>query len=411
VVTHHRLEQGPDGGLIPGGKLTEPLVVRPTSETIIGESFSRWVNSYRDLPMLINQWANVVRWEMRTRIFLRTSEFLWQEGHTVHATAEEARERTRMMLDVYARMAQEYLAMPVIRGSKTAAERFPGAVDTQCVEAMMQDRKALQAGTSHFLGQNFAKASNIRFQTADEKESFGWTTSWGVSTRLIGGLIMTHGDDDGLAVPPKVAPTHVAILPIAHKPDDRQKVLAYCEQLASALTDQYYHHRPLVVEIDDRDIGGARGWEWIKKGVPVRLEIGPRDMANDAVFMGRRDKGLKEKQSLSRRQFIDQIGTILDEIQTNLFDRAKAFQLAHTHNIDDNTAFYDFFTPQNKNKPEIHGGFALSHWCGSAECENKIKEDLTVTIRCLPFDAQKEEGKCICCGTASTRRAVFAKAY
>ncbi len=411
VVTHHRLEQGPEGGLIPGGKLTEPLVVRPTSETIIGESFSRWVKSYRDLPLLINQWANVVRWEMRTRIFLRTSEFLWQEGHTVHASAEEAKERTRLMLDVYARTAEEYLAMPVIKGSKSAAERFPGAVDTQCIEAMMQDRKALQAGTSHFLGQNFAKASGIRYQTADETEDFAWTTSWGASTRLIGGLIMTHGDDDGLAVPPRVAPTHVAILPIAHKPEDRQKVLAYCDQLAQALRSQYYHHRPLVVEIDDRDIGGARGWEWIKKGVPVRLEIGPRDMANDAVFMGRRDKGHKEKAAMPREQFIAEIGALLDDIQANLFDRARAFQHAHTHTIDDMAKFTDFFTPQNNEKPEIHGGFALSHWCGSAECENKIKEDLTVTIRCLPYDMQDEEGQCICCGEPSSQRVVFAKAY
>ncbi len=411
VVTHHRLEKGPEGGLIPGGKLTEPLVVRPTSETIIGESFSRWVNSYRDLPMLINQWANVVRWEMRTRIFLRTSEFLWQEGHTVHATAQQAQERTRMMLDVYARLAQEYLAIPVIRGSKSAAERFPGAVDTQCIEAMMQDRKALQAGTSHYLGQNFAKASNIRFQTADEKEDFAWTTSWGASTRLIGGLIMAHGDDDGLAVPPKVAPTHVAILPIAHKPDDRQKVMDYCDQLAQALRRQYYHHRPLVVEIDDRDIGGARGWEWIKKGVPLRLEIGPRDMANDAVFMARRDKGPKGKESMSREQFIVQVGDILDDIQANLFQRANAFRLAHTHELNDKADFYDFFTPRDIDKPEIHGGFALSHWCGSAQCESKIKEDLTVTIRCLPYEGEKMAGPCICCGGASQQRVVFAKAY
>jgi prolyl-tRNA synthetase len=222
---------------------------------------------------------------------------------------------------------------------------------------------------------------------------------------------MTHSDDDGLAVPPKVAPTHVVILPIAHKPDDRQKVLEYCRQLASELQDQYYHHRPLLVEIDDRDIGGARGWEWIKKGVPVRLEIGPRDMAKDAVFMGRRDKGHKEKQSMPRKQFIDQIGTILEEIQTNFFERANAFQLKNTHNIDDKSAFYDFFTSRNKDKPEIHGGFALSHWCGDAGCENKIKEDLTVTIRCLPFDAEKEDGRCICCGEASSQRVVFAKAY
>lgn len=411
VVTHHRLEQGPEGGLIPGGKLTEPLVVRPTSETIIGESFSRWIKSYRDLPLLINQWANVVRWEMRTRIFLRTSEFLWQEGHTAHATAEEARERTRMMLEVYARLAETYLAMPVIKGSKSEAERFPGAVDTQCIEAMMQDRKALQSGTSHFLGQNFAKASDIRYQTADETEDYAWTSSWGVSTRLIGGLIMTHSDDDGLVLPPRVAPTHVVILPIAHKPEDRQKVMDYCNQLAQALRDRYYHHRPVAVEIDHRDMGGARGWEWIKKGVPLRLEIGPRDMAADAVFMGRRDKGHKERVSMPREQFVAQVGALLDEIQSNLFERAKAFREAHTHVFDDRAAFYAFFTPKNSEKPEIHGGFALSHWCGKTDCESKIKEDLTVTIRCLPYDMDKEPGRCICCGAPSHQRVVFAKAY
>ncbi len=411
VVTHHRLEKGPNGGLVPGGELTEPLVIRPTSETIIGDSFSRWVSSYRDLPLLINQWANVVRWEMRTRIFLRTSEFLWQEGHTAHVSAEEARQRTALMLDVYARMAEEYLAMPVIKGSKSPAERFPGAVDTQCIEALMQDRKALQAGTSHFLGQNFAKASNIRFQTADETEDFAWTTSWGASTRLIGGLIMTHGDDDGLAMPPKVAPTHVVLLPIVHKPEDRQPVMAYCDALALALREKMYHHRNLVVEIDDRDIGGARGWEWIRKGVPIRIEIGPRDMANDALFVGRRDKGHRDKTAVLRRQFIDQVETILDEIQATLFERALAHRRAHTRTIDDKGDFDAFFTPQNKDKPEIHGGFALSHWCGSETCEAKIKEDLTVTVRCLPFDMEKETGRCICCGAPSTGRVVFAKAY
>jgi prolyl-tRNA synthetase len=276
---------------------------------------------------------------------------------------------------------------------------------------MMQDRKALQAGTSHYLGQNFAKASNIRYQTADEKEDFAWTTSWGASTRLIGGLIMTHGDDDGLAVPPKVAPTHVVILPIAHKPDDRQKVMDYCDQLAQALRRQYYHHRPLVVEIDDRDIGGARGWEWIKKGVPLRLEIGPRDMANDAVFMARRDQGPKGKESMPREQFIVQVGDILDDIQASLFQRANAFRLAHTHELNEKADFYDFFTPRDVDKPEIHGGFALSHWCGSAQCESKIKEDLTVTIRCLPIEGEKVAGPCICCGVASQQRVVFAKAY
>lgn len=265
VVSHHRLEKGPDGGLVPAGPLTEPLIVRPTSETIIGDSFSKWVNSYRDLPLLINQWANVVRWEMRTRIFLRTSEFLWQEGHTAHATQQEAEERTLMMLDVYARLAEEFLAMPVIKGSKSPAERFPGAVETYCIEAMMQDRKAMQAGTSHFLGQNFAKASDIKFQSADEKEEYAWTTSWGVSTRLIGGVIMTHGDDDGIILPPMVSPAHVVILPIIRKPEEKEAVMDFCGRLAEELREKTYGGRRIGVEIDSRDIGGARGWEWIKK--------------------------------------------------------------------------------------------------------------------------------------------------
>jgi prolyl-tRNA synthetase len=411
VVTHHRLETGPQGGLVPGGELAEPLVVRPTSETIIGDSFSKWVKSYRDLPLLINQWANVVRWEMRTRIFLRTSEFLWQEGHTVHATAEEAQERTRMMLEIYARLAQDILAMPVLKGSKSAAERFPGAVDTQCIEAMMQDRKALQAGTSHFLGQNFAKASGICFQTAEEVEDFAWTTSWGVSTRLIGGVIMTHGDDDGLVLPPKAAPAHIVLLPIVHNPDDRQAVLEYCGQLAAELREQTYGNRRLVVETDSRDIGGARGWEWIKKGVPLRVEIGPRDIANNAVFVGRRDKGHKEKTSMPRQQFLKQVVNILDDIQKTIFQRALDYQHANTKDMDDKAAFYDFFTPRNKDKPEIHGGFANAHWCGDAACESAIKEDLAVTIRCIPFDAHPDPGHCIYCGKPGDRRVVFAKAY
>lgn len=411
VVTHHRLEKGPNGGLVPGGPLAEPLVVRPTSETIIGDAFSKWVASYRDLPLLINQWGNVVRWELRTRIFLRTSEFLWQEGHTAHATAEEAQARTAMMLEIYARLAESFLAMPVIKGSKSAAERFPGAVDTQCIEAMMQDRKALQAGTSHFLGQNFAKASNIRFQTDAETEAYAWTTSWGASTRLIGGVIMTHGDDDGLILPPRIAPAQVVLLPIAHKAEDRPKVMAYTEALAATLTGLTYNARPLRVEVDSRDIGGARGWEWIKKGVPLRVEIGPRDIADDAVFVGRRDMPHKEKHSLPREQFIAQVGELLDAIQTNLFERAKAFQASNTVAIDDRQAFYDYFTPRDKEKPEIHGGFARAHWCGGGDCEARIKQDLTVTIRCVPFDAPEEAGQCICCGAPSPKRVVFAKAY
>jgi prolyl-tRNA synthetase len=411
VVTHHRLEKGVNGGLQPGGELAEPLVVRPTSETIIGDSFARWVTSHRDLPLLVNQWANVVRWEMRTRLFLRTSEFLWQEGHTAHATESEAIGRTDMMLNVYARLAEEYLAMPVIRGRKTAAERFPGAVETLCIEAMMQDRKALQAGTSHFLGQNFAKASGIRYQTENESEAYAWTTSWGASTRLIGGLIMSHGDDDGIILPPRVASAHVVLLPIVRTADERQAVMAYTEQLASQLRQVTYLDGKLRVEVDKREVGGARGWEWIKKGIPVRVEIGPRDIAQNMVFMGRRDKPPREKISLPRQQFVAGITEILEEIQTNLFNRALSFREAHTHLMDKRGDFQAFFTPRNRDKPEIHGGFAISPWCGEASCETKIKEDLNVTIRCIPLDAQEQESRCIWCGKPSRLSVVFAKAY
>lgn len=410
VVTHHRLEKGPDGGLVPAGSLNEPLVVRPTSETIIGDSFSKWVSSYRDLPLLINQWANVVRWEMRTRIFLRTSEFLWQEGHTAHATDTEAIERTQLMLDVYAKLAEEYLAIPVIKGRKSAAERFPGAVDTLCIEAMMQDRKALQAGTSHFLGQNFAKASEIKFHSAKETEEYAWTTSWGASTRLIGGLIMTHGDDDGIILPPRVASAHIVLMPIMKKSEDRAKVMEFTNSLAKELRGKYYHHRRINVEIDDRDIGG-RAWDWIKKGIPVRVEIGPRDIANNSVYVGRRDKSHTDKTSMERNQFAGEITTILDEIQDTLFKRALTFREKNTIIIGNNKEFYEFFTPKNQEKPEIHGGFSLSHWCGSDACESKIKEDLSVTIRCVPFDSESEKGECVCCGKPGSGRVVFAKSY
>jgi prolyl-tRNA synthetase len=411
VVTHHRLEKGVNGGLEPAGILNEPLVVRPTSETIIGDSFSKWVSSYRDLPLLINQWANVVRWEMRTRVFLRTSEFLWQEGHTVHATDKEAIERTQLMLDVYSKLAEEYLAMPVIKGRKSASERFPGAVDTLCIEAMMQDRKGLQAGTSHFLGQNFAKASEIKFQSSIEKEEYAWTTSWGASTRLIGGLIMTHGDDDGIILPPRVASSHVVLMPIIRTPEDRTTVMTYVESLAKELRDKFYYHRRLEVEIDDREIGGARGWEWIKKGIPLRVEIGPRDIADNSVYVGRRDKGHRERTSIKRDRFVGEITHILDEIQQTLFDRALLFRKTHSIALDDKKEFYKFFTPENPEQPEIHGGFALSHWCGEDHCESKIKEDLSVTIRCIPLSGPSEKGKCICCGGPSSGRVVFAKAY
>jgi prolyl-tRNA synthetase len=410
VVTHHRLESAEDGGLIPAGPLEEPLVVRPTSETIIGESFSRWVSSYRDLPLLINQWCNVVRWEMRTRIFLRTSEFLWQEGHTAHASPKEAMERTHQMLDIYAKLAESCLAIPVIKGEKTASERFPGAVNTFTLEAMMQDRKALQVGTSHFLGQNFARASEIKFQSAQEREEHAWTTSWGVSTRLIGGIIMTHSDDDGLVLPPVMASSHVVLMPIVKKAEHANAVMDYTYALARELKALRYHHRQIAVEIDDRETGG-RGWDWIKKGIPLRVEIGPRDMAKDSVFVGRRDRGSRDKESIRRDVFVKTLVSMLDDIQSNLFDRALRFREENTVRIDSKDDLYAFFTPKNSKRPEIHGGFSLAHWCGDPKCEEKVKDDLTVTIRCIPLADELETGTCIICGNKSSKRVVFAKAY
>lgn len=413
VVTHSRLAADGSGKLVPAGELEEPLIVRPTSETIIGATYAKWVQSYRDLPILVNQWANVVRWEMRTRLFLRTAEFLWQEGHTVHATAEEAEKETRKMLDVYADFAENQMAMPVIRGHKTASERFPGAVDTLCIEAMMQDRKALQAGTSHFLGQNFAKSCGIQFQNEAGQLQHAWTTSWGVSTRLIGGMIMTHADDDGMVVPPRLAPQHVVILPIYRDPAQRGDVLAYCESLKNEIAAQTYYGHPIVVSIDDRDLrGGEKTWSWIKKGVPLRVEVGARDIAENKVFVGRRDTG--EKYGIARAEFVATLPKKLQEIQDNLFDRAKKFRADNTREINSKDEFYDFFTPANKDKPEIHGGFALCHWNGSPEIEAKIKADLNVTIRCIPLDDNAfppEPGVCPFSGEASPRRVVFAKSY
>jgi prolyl-tRNA synthetase len=415
VVTHHRLEVGADGKMrvAPSAELTEPLVVRPTSETIIGATYAKWVQSWRDLPILINQWANVVRWEMRPRVFLRTTEFLWQEGHTAHETEAEAREETMQMLRVYEKFAHEFLAVPVISGEKTESERFPGAVQTLCIEAMVQDRKAIQAGTSHFLGQNFSKASGIQFLSRDNKQEFAWTTSWGVSTRLIGTVIMAHADDDGMIVPPRIAPTHVVILPVTPKPDTRDAVLAAAEKLAGELRAQKFHGEPIVVEVDKRDLGGGvKNWEWIKRGVPVRIELGPRDLEKNSVALSRRDKGTKEKEFLPANQAVERIAEILQSIQDNLFARALALREQHARDIDSTEEFYNFFTAQNSNKPEIHGGFARAHWCGSAECEAKIKDDLKVTIRCIPFDAPNDNGECICgCGQPSTRRVIFAKSY
>jgi len=410
VVTHSRLEADENGILQPAGELEEPLIVRPTSETIIGELFARWVQSYRDLPLLINQWANVVRWEMRPRLFLRTAEFLWQEGHTVHATAEEAIDETKQMLHVYADFAENWLAIPVLREEKTEAERFPGAESTLCIEAMMQDRKALQAGTSHFLGQNFSKACGIKFQGTEGKEEFGWTTSWGVSTRLIGGMIMTHSDDDGLVVPPRLAPTQVAILPVTPKEDSRSQVLEACERLEKELKEQSAFDLPVRVEMDDRDLrGGEKYWQWVKKGVPLTVEIGPRDLENGSVFVGRRDQGGK-REGMSQNEFVSSAGHLLQEIQKNLFEQAKAFQEEHTRDIDTQEEIYEFFTPKNTAKPEIHGGFARIHWDRNAKWEEQLKNDLKVTVRCIP-EGESESGVCPFSGETSPGRVVVAKSY
>jgi prolyl-tRNA synthetase len=412
VVTHHRLEAGPDGKLKPAGELEEPLIIRPTSETIIGAMFAKWTQSYRDLPLLINQWANVMRWEMRTRHFLRTSEFLWQEGHTAHSTDIEALEKTLEMLEVYSKFSEEYMAMPVIMGVKSEAERFPGAVSTYTIEAMMQDRKALQAGTSHFLGQNFAKASEIKFLSAEGKEEYAYTTSCGVSTRLIGSLIMCHADDDGMILPPRVAAAHIAILPIVHDDGASAQVFEYCDKLAAELRDTLYHGKRLKAEVDKREgRGGDKVWSWIKKGIPIYLEIGPRDIASDSVFVGRRDKSRKERFGMQRAEFVGKAHEILDDIQKTLFERAKAFRDGNIVTIDNKDDFYKFFTPANKEKPEIHGGFAFSHWNGSAEVEAQVKNDLSVTIRCIPLDIEPEEGKCIISGEKSSRRVIWAKSY
>lgn len=406
VVTHTRLGKNAEGKLVPANPLEEAYIIRPTSEMIIGEAFSRWIQSYRDLPLLINQWVNVMRWELRTRMFLRTSEFYWQEGHTAHATPEEARQETLLMLNIYARFAEDILAIPVIKGEKTASERFPGAVATYCIEAMMQDMKALQAGTSHFLGQNFSRALNIKYLSKEGHEEFVWTTSWGVSTRLIGGLIMTHSDDNGLVLPPRLAPTHVVILPIIHKEEQRNAIHAYCQTIADELRTLSYHGRALQVEIDARDLtGGEKAWSWVKKGVPIRIEIGMKECEAHTVFMGRRDKEYKDRITLSKSEFIQTIVQQLDELQINLFNRALAYQQKNTVIFDNKADFYDYFTQGD-------GGFALAHWNGDPDIEAKIKQDLSVTIRCIPLlDKKSEPGTCIFSGEPSPERVIFAKAY
>jgi len=409
VVTHHRLESDGKGGLRPAGPLEEPLVVRPTSETIIGACYAKWIQSYRDLPILINQWANVVRWEMRTRLFLRTAEFLWQEGHTAHATAEEAMEETRKMLEVYADFAERFMAVPVIKGEKTAGERFPGAVITYSIEAMMQDRKALQAGTSHFLGQNFARAQEIKFQSQSGETEFAWTTSWGVSTRLIGALIMTHADDDGLVLPPRLAPSHVVIIPIYRDDAQRAEVLEYCQSLRGELVDQRLDDQHVRVDIDDRDLrGGEKKWYHVKRGVPVRIEVGPKDIANQAVFMARRDTG--ESKSVPRTEMVAMISSLLEDIQNTLLQRATKMRDDNTVTITNESDFRSFFESDNEDNSPIHGGFAKCHFV-SEQAVQPLLDELKVTIRCIPLDGGKTPGKCFLTGEPAEQMAIFSKAY
>lgn len=411
VVTHHRLEEK-GGRLVPSGELEEPLIVRPTSETIIGESFSHWVESYRDLPLLINQWANVVRWEMRPRIFLRTAEFLWQEGHTAHSTSEEAEEETRKMLNVYRELLEDVLAIPVIPGEKSPGERFPGAVSTFTLEAMMQDRKALQSCTSHYLGQNFAKASNIRFSNKAGEIEYAYTTSWGLTTRLIGSLIMCHADDDGLRLPPRIAPKQIVIIPVVPKPELEAEIFAYAERIAEQLRRQVFHGKPLSVFVDKRDKrGGEKSWEWIKKGVPVRIEVGPRDLADQVVMLARRDQSPKDKTQLPLEKLYGQIHSILEGIQKNYYQQAVEYRDAHIYrHVDNFEQMRQFFTPKNEEKPEVHGGFVLAKWCGDPATEEMLGE-LKVTIRCLPLDQSGTVGKCVLTGKPATIDAIFAKSY
>lgn len=400
VVTHHRLQKDDEGNLQPASPLEEPLVVRPTSEMMIGEMFSKWIESYRDLPLKLNQWANVVRWEMRPRLFLRTTEFLWQEGHTAHASKEEALEETLLMLKVYVDFLQNILAIPVIQGEKSEIERFPGAVSTYTFEAMMQDGKALQGGTSHFLGQNFSKAANISYRADDGSEQLAWTTSWGVTTRLIGALIMTHGDDDGIILPPRIASRHIVIVPVVHKEEDQKNVDAYCHALAGELRHINYHGQNLTVYVDSRDMrGGEKKWSWIKKGVPLRVEIGPRELEQDQLSIFLRTG---EKKTESRDTFIASATNHLDDIHTTLYQRALDYREKNSHTIDTKEAFYDFF---KKNQ-----GFVHAHWSGDHEIERQIKKDLGVTIRCIPLD-KSEPGTCIFSGKPSKQRVIFAKAY
>lgn len=401
VVTHYRLRTTKDGKGIeidPEAKLEEELIIRPTSETIIWNTYRNWIQSHRDLPILINQWANVVRWEMRTRLFLRTAEFLWQEGHTAHATEKEAIEETRQMIDVYANFAENWMAVPVIKGAKSESERFAGAIDTFAIEALMQDGKALQAGTSHFLGQNFAKAFDVKFADKDGNLSYVWATSWGVSTRLMGALVMAHSDDNGLVLPPKLAPYQVIIVPIYNNMEQLEQISVKAREIMAEL-----RKNDISVRFDDRDAyrPGHKFAEYELKGVPVRIAIGPRDMEQGTAEIARRDT--LEKTSISQDSILATVKHLLDDIQENIYKKALKFREENTFKIDSYKEFKDII--ENK------GGFVLAHWDGTPETEEAIKNETKATIRCIPFDNQPEEGKCIYTGKPSKQRVLFAKAY
>jgi prolyl-tRNA synthetase len=401
VVTHYRLKNAEDGsGIIvdPDAKLEEELIVRPTSETIIWNTYRNWIQSYRDLPLLINQWANVVRWEMRTRLFLRTTEFLWQEGHTAHATSDEAVAETKLMLEEYADFAETFMAMPVIKGIKTANERFAGAVDTYCIEAMMQDGKALQAGTSHFLGQNFAKAFDVKFSDKTGKLEYVWATSWGVSTRLIGALIMAHSDDEGLVLPPSLAPLQVIIVPIFRKEEELEKI----REVASGLMKDL-KAKGISVKFDDDDTKKP-GWKFAEselKGIPLRIAIGPRDLENGTAEVAQRDT--KAKHIINFSELANEVPKLLQQIQEGIYIKALNYREANTYFVDNWAEFKDIMAKE--------GGFAWAHWDGTSETELKIKEETKATIRCIPLEQKEEDGKCIYSGNPSKGRVIFAKAY
>ncbi|MEO7658023.1 MAG: proline--tRNA ligase [Pyrinomonadaceae bacterium] len=400
VVTHYRLKSNPDGkGLVvdPNAKLEEELIIRPTSETVIWNTYKNWIQSWRDLPLLINQWCNVVRWEMRTRLFLRTTEFLWQEGHTAHATEQEAVEETERMLGVYATFAEEWMGVPVLRGLKSPNERFAGAVETYCIEALMQDGKALQAGTSHFLGQNFAKSFDVKFVNKENVQEYAWATSWGVSTRLMGALIMAHSDDNGLVLPPKLAPIQVVIIPIYKTPEDLATISDRVEPIVKDLKAA-----GVSVKYDDND-NQRSGWKFAEyelKGVPVRLGLGMRDLENGTVEVARRDTLTKESVALDT--VVETVKILLEQIQQSIFQKALRFREVNTFSVDT----WDDFKLQIQK-----GGFILAHWDGTAETEEKIKQETKATIRCIPLDADEESGKCVYSGSESNKRVVFARAY